>query len=61
MSLEDVIWDAIERRANYTEEIARERRIAESREARDRYEFRDPALHIPGRVDNQREGRKRKR
>lgn len=50
------IWDAIERRANDAEDLeqARRERIAASREARDRWEFGDPAKHVPGRIDNQR-------
>ena len=46
------LWDAVEQVD--PEEAAREKRIRESREARDRYMFGDPALHVPGRIDNQR-------
>lgn len=52
--LQQAIWDAIERRANYSDELARERRISQSRRERDWWEYGDPAKHIPGRIDNQR-------
>lgn len=50
------IWDAIERRANDPKDLerARQERIAASREARSFYDFRDPALNVPGRIDNER-------
>lgn len=50
------IWDAIERRANDSKDLerARRERIAASREARSFYDFRDPALSVPGRIDNER-------
>lgn len=54
------IWDAIERRANDSDELARERRVAESRDAFSYYDFRDPQMDVPGRIDNERR-KKRKR
>lgn len=57
------IWDAIERRADDAEalEQARQERIAASREALSYYDFRDPALSVPGRIDNQRSRKGKKR
>ena len=56
------IWDAIERRANDSEDLerARRERIAASREAFSYYDFQDPARNVPGRIDNER-SRKGKR
>lgn len=57
------IWDAIERRADTTDELerARQERIAASREARSYYDFHDPALSVPGRIDNERKRKKARR
>lgn len=58
--MSSAIWDAIERRANDSEDLekARQERIAASRDAFSYYDFRDPAQSVPGRIDKQ---RKRKR
>lgn len=54
------LWDAIESRSTEdVEELARARRIRESREQIDHYRFGDPSRFIPGQIDNQRT-RKRK-
>lgn len=53
------LWDAIERRSTEdVEELARARRIRESREAPDRYRMGDPANFIPGQIDNRRKKEK---
>lgn len=56
------IWDAIERRADDAESLekARRERIAASREAFSYYDFKDPALSVPGRIDNQRKRKGRR-
>ena len=55
------IWDAIEKRSTDEKDLeaARQERIAASREALSYYDFRDPALNVPGRIDNQRRRKKR--
>lgn len=53
------LWDAIERRSTEdVEELARARRIRESREHADRYQFGDPSRFIPGQIDNRRKKEK---
>lgn len=49
------LWDAIESRSTKdVEEIARQRRIQESRDHADYYQFGDPSRFLPGRIDKQR-------
>lgn len=56
------LWDAIERRSTEDlEEFARARRIRESRDHADHYQFGDPSRFIPGRIDNRAKREKRKR
>lgn len=54
MSVEDAIWEALTRRADDAEDLARVRRIREDREHADQYQLGDPSRFVPGRIDNQR-------